>query len=195
MNHLKISPPLREAIIHQYEVTFKDGKKANPEKNSVIFETTLGSSSIVAIRSPEGKNNYAIFLYEFNNKWIINGFQRLQGGKDFSDKEGLDLPMGKFNALNLKIPEKNIKLWTFADEKVIVTITVYNRVPFVESSNSEKISLSNGNEAYITTDRLKNKYLYYFDTGKTIVVSGNVSEQKIINLANSLPTVDSTFFP
>ncbi|MBG9775875.1 hypothetical protein [Brevibacillus laterosporus] len=191
-----ISSP-SEAVIHQYEVTFKDGKKEFPKKDSVIFETTLGGSSIVAIHSPEGENNYAIFLYEYNssNKWIINGLLRLLGGRGFTDKEGLDLPMNKFNALNLTISEKNKKIWTFADEKEIVTITVSNRVPFVEHSDPKKISLSNGNEAYISKDHLKNSYLYYFDTGKTIVVSGNVSKQNIINLANSLPSVNSAFFP
>ncbi|XOS91399.1 hypothetical protein ACLMAB_23080 [Brevibacillus laterosporus] len=101
--------------------------------------------------------------------------------------------MNKFNALNLTISDK--KIWTFADEKEIVTITVSNRVSFVEHSDPKKISLSNGNEAYISKDHLKNSYLYYFDTGKTIVVSGNVSEQNIINLANSLPSVNSAFFP
>ncbi|MBY0050645.1 hypothetical protein H7K32_02915 [Brevibacillus agri] len=186
-----------EAVTYQYKVTFKDGKSAFPQKNDIAFESTLGDTSIVAIRSPEGETNYTVFLYEYNNtkKWVIDGFLRLQGGTGFMNKEGLDLPMDKFNALNLKIPKKNKKIWAFANEKEIVTIAVYNRFPFVETNDPEKITLTNKNEAYVSKENLKNSYLYYFDSGKLIVVCGNIGKQNIINLANSLPSVNSAFFP
>jgi len=186
-----------EAVTYQYKVTFKDGKSAFPQKNDIVFESTLGDTSIVAIRSPEGETNYTVFLYEYNNtkKWVIDGFLRLQGGTGFMNKEGLDLPMDKFNALNLKIPKKNKKFWAFANEKKIVTIAVYNRFPFVETNDPEKITLTNKNEAYVSKENLKNSYLYYFDSGKLIVVCGNIGKQNIINLANSLPSVNSAFFP
>jgi len=48
-----ISSP-SEVIIHQFLVTFSDGEKKYPTKDSVIFESTLGKNSIVGIRSPEG---------------------------------------------------------------------------------------------------------------------------------------------
>ncbi|MGV3136692.1 hypothetical protein ACEF06_09550, partial [Brevibacillus agri] len=186
-----------EAVTYQYKVTFKDGKSAFPQKNDIVFESTLGDTSIVAIRFPEGETNYTVFLYEYNNtkKWVIDGFLRLQGGTGFMNKEGLDLPMDKFNALNLKIPKKNKKIWAFANEKEIVTIAVYNRFPFVETNDPEKITLTNKNEAYVSKENLKNSYLYYFDSGKLIVVCGNIGKQNIINLANSLPSVNSAFFP
>ncbi|QHZ55180.1 hypothetical protein M655_005650 [Brevibacillus sp. NSP2.1] len=186
-----------EAVTYQYKVTFKDGKSAFPQKNDIVFESTLGDTSIVAIRSPEGETNYTVFLYEYNNtkKWVIDGFLRLQGGTGFMNKEGLDLSMDKFNALNLKIPKKNKKIWAFANEKEIVTIAVYNRFPFVETNDPEKITLTNKNEAYVSKENLKNSYLYYFDSGKLIVVCGNIGKQNIINLANSLPSVNSAFFP
>lgn len=186
-----------EAVTYQYKVTFKDGKSAFPQKNDIVFESTLGDTSIVAIRSPEGETNYTVFLYEYNNtkKWVIDGFLRLQGGTGFMNKEGLDLPMDKFNAFNLKIPKKNKKIWAFANEKEIVTIAVYNRFPFVETNDPEKITLTNKNEAYVSKENLKNSYLYYFDSGKLIVVCGNIGKQNIINLANSLPSVNSAFFP
>ncbi|MGF9827023.1 hypothetical protein ABEX37_27890, partial [Brevibacillus agri] len=44
-----------EAVTYQYKVTFKDGKSAFPQKNDIVFESTLGDTSIVAIRSPEGE--------------------------------------------------------------------------------------------------------------------------------------------
>ncbi|WP_309480334.1 hypothetical protein [Brevibacillus agri] len=150
-----------EAVTYQYKVTFKDGKSAFPQKNDIVFESTLGDTSIVAIRSPEGETNYTVFLYEYNNtkKWVIDGFLRLQGGTGFMNKEGLDLPMDKFNALNLKIPKKNKKIWAFANEKEIVTIAVYNRFPFVETNDPEKITLTNKNEAYVSKENLKNSSL------------------------------------
>ncbi|MGG1534612.1 hypothetical protein [Brevibacillus agri] len=153
-----------EAVTYQYKVTFKDGKSAFPQKNDIVFESTLGDTSIVAIRSPEGETNYTVFLYEYNNtkKWVIDGFLRLQGGTGFMNKEGLDLPMDKFNALNLKIPKKNKKIWAFANEKEIVTIAVYNRFPFVETNDPEKITLTNKNEAYVSKENLKKQLFVLF---------------------------------
>ncbi|AWX58055.1 hypothetical protein AB432_024785 [Brevibacillus brevis] len=186
-----------EAVVHQYEVGFKDGATEFPKKDSVIFETTLGEKSIVAIRSPEGKNNFAVFLYEHNpsSSWGVYGLVRLLGNTEFTDKEGLQLPFEKFNATKMNIPEKEVNAWVFANEKEIVTITVYKRFPFTPSSDRETILLKNGNEAYIGKDHLKNSYLYYFDTEKIIVVSGNVAKQKFIDVANSLPLVTSALFP
>jgi hypothetical protein len=37
--------------------------------------------------------------------------------------------------------------------------------------------------------------LYYFDSEKTIVVSRNVKEEEIVELAKSLPSVHSPDFP
>ncbi|MFS0553524.1 hypothetical protein [Brevibacillus sp. 179-C9.3 HS] len=186
-----------EAVVHQYEVGFKDGTKELPKKDSVIFETTLGQKSVVAIRSPEGKNNFAIFLYEHvpSESWGVYGLVRLLGNTEFADKEGLPLPFEKFNATKMSIPEKEVNVWVFANEKEIVTITVYKRFPFAPSSDRETIFQKNGNEAYVGKDHLKNSYLYYFDTEKTIVVSGNVAKQNVINVANSLPPVTSALFP
>ncbi|MGG4443170.1 hypothetical protein [Brevibacillus fortis] len=186
-----------EAVVHQYEVGFKDGTTEFPKKDSVIFETSLGQKSIVAIRSPEGKNNFAVFLYEHNPSasWGVYGLVRLLGNTEFGDKEGLQLPFEKFNATKMGLPDKETSIWVFANETEIVTITVYNRFPFTPSSDREKILLKNGNEAYIGKDYFKNGYLYYFDTENTIVVSGNVSKQKFIDLANSLPSVTFTSFP
>lgn len=185
-----------KAVLSQYEVEFENGEKIFPNNSSIISETILDSKSIVTIHSPEGENKYSIFLYEYKDNWIMNGFLRLEATEkeSFTNKEGLDLPMDKFNANKMTLKE-NEEVWAFVDKKNIVTIARFDRFPFNENPGTRKISLQNGIEANISNDSMKNSYLYYFDSQKIIVVSGNVSEEEIINIANSLPSSVSPDFP
>ncbi|MBP1082076.1 MULTISPECIES: hypothetical protein [Bacillus] len=167
-----------DAAIHQYEVSFKNGEKAFPETSSIITETTLGNHSIVAIRSPEGKNKYTVFLYENKNEWIMNGFMRLGVAEENSfTGNGLNLPMKKFSSSNIELADKNQEAWAFVDEEKIITIARFNQLSFEENPETKIISLNNGYEAFISKDKFKNSFLYYFDTEKTVVVSGNVKEK------------------
>ncbi|WLR43834.1 hypothetical protein LC087_06850 [Bacillus carboniphilus] len=187
-----------DAVQYQYEVTFKDGNKVLPKKDDIIFETTIGKNSVVGIQSPIGKNVYTVFLYEYKENWIMNGYANLEIFNDstFTNKEGLSLPMEGFNFVKLEINESDKAVWIYADEKNIVTISIFDREPF-EESIIEEISIDNGNVdiGYIGVDELDNKYFYYFDSDKTVVISGNIKEKELISMAKSLPSVNSAFFP
>lgn len=188
-----------EAAIHQFEVIFDKGKSVFPEENSIISETVLGEHGILTIRSPEGKNQYAVFVYHKNEDWIMDGLLRLgaKQEKSFTDTEGLDLPMKNFNADKILVEKDGGKkeVWAFVDEENIITIARFETFSFDEPSGTKKVSLSNGTDAYISKDAKEHHFLYYYDTGKLVVVSGNLPPDQILELANSLPSVTVPNFP
>lgn len=188
-----ISSPA-DAIIHQYEVKFNNGEKEFPNKNSIISETILDNKSILTIKSPEGEHNYSVFLYENKNQWTLEGMIRLDSSENYSDKLGLNLPMKKFNSSSLNF-EKNREVWAFVDKNSIITIARFDRYPITSDLKVKEINLKNGNLAFISKDNYQNSFLYYFDSNKTIIISGNVGEKGLINLANSLPSSISNNFP
>lgn len=185
-----------EAALNQYEVIFNNGESKFPTKEAPITETTLGNTSVLAIRSPEGKDNYAVFLYAFDKKWFIEGVIRIGFLKEeaYSNEAGLALPMNRFNMANIKIGEGK-EVWAFADSDKIVTISRYDRFVFDDLSSSQEVSIKDGIKAFVGTDSFNNKFLYYFDSEKLITVSGNVSEEQLLKLANSLPSALSAHFP
>ncbi|MFD0048602.1 hypothetical protein ACFVHQ_04605 [Actinomycetes bacterium NPDC127524] len=196
------SPSPSNALLHQYEVDFEDGVKKFPDANSIISEVIFNKKSIVTIHSPKGKNEYAVFLYSLEDNWGIDGILEFGVYKEntVTDKEGLALPMDKFSATDLSAEELGLKnnkanIWAFADKENIITITRFDSFPFDERYKTKTINLKNGSKAYISKDSFKNKLLYYFDSEKLIVLSGNADEEKLINLANSLPPSDSYGFP
>ena len=71
-----------------------------------------------------------------------------------------------------------------------------DRFNFVENSETQKVRLSNENEAYISKDDYENYFLYYYDIEKIIIIAGNIKErEELINIANSLPSVTDPAFP
>jgi len=185
-----------EAVIHQYEVIFENEESEFPEKSSIISETTLGNNSIVAIRSPEGLNNYSVFLYDFEDEWFMDGHLLLGvlETKFSTNKEELALPIDKFNTISMKIRDDK-EIWAFANKDVIMTIAVFDRYSLPDTPKAEKITLKNGAESFILKDQYQNSYLYYIDTDKVVVVSGNVSKVELVDLANSIPSVTAANFP
>ena len=189
-----------EAITHQFEVIFEDGSTQLPTENDIISETIIGNQGILTIHSPEGKDRYASFLYHMEDEWILDAILRVSAIGDvvFKEKEGLYLPMEEFNFLKIKVEvnSQNQELWVFVDPENIITITTLDRFNFVENSETQKVRLSNENEAYISKDDYENYFLYYYDIEKIIIIAGNIKErEELINIANSLPSVTDPAFP
>ncbi|WP_085522257.1 DUF4367 domain-containing protein [Tuberibacillus sp. Marseille-P3662] len=184
------------AILQQFEVLFKNGESEYPKESDVISETFLGDKSILTIHSPEGKNNFGVFLYEKEGKWKIRGIIRIDAnkGESFTDKDGLSLPMDHYRATNLDL-EKNSKTWTFVKKDKIVTISKFKRFSFDGGPDTEEVNLKDGIKGYISKDKFGNSSLYYFDRGNLIVLSGNLNKTEATKLAKSLPASTNLNFP
>jgi len=131
-----------------------------------------------------------------NDEWVIDGMLRTGYIEDqlYTEKEGLDIPFKQFNHIGLKLNDEK-QIWTYSDKTRIVNITKYPRFSFTEPSNTKTVALKNQNEAYISNDNKNNPFLYYYDTENIILLSGNLTEKQMLNLANSLPSVDANEFP
>ena len=189
-----------EAIAHQFEVIFEDGSTQLPTENDIISETIIGNQGILTIHSPEGVDVYASFLYHMEDEWILDGILRVSAIGDviFKEKEGLYLPMEEFNHVQIKVEAnpQNKESWVFVDQKNVISITRMDGFAFVENSYIQKVRLTNENEAYISKDNYENYFLYYYDTEKIIIVSGNIKDrEEVIKIANSLPSVTNPSFP
>lgn len=184
-----------EAALSQYEVIMDNGESKFPAEESLITETIFGRNGVVALHSPEGADQFAIFLYGFDKQWFVEGVIRLKYLEEeaYTGKAGLALPMDSFNTANIEIGEEK-EIWAFADKEKLVTIGRYDRFDF-QAVESELVSLNNGIEAYVTEDQFNNPNLYYFDSEKLITVSGNLNLEELIEIANSLPSAHSTSFP
>ncbi|CQR48027.1 hypothetical protein BN1058_02369 [Paraliobacillus sp. PM-2] len=190
----KVSPS--EAVIKQFEVEFEDGKKKFPTRKSILFETIIGSNSIVGIRSPEGEHNFAVFQYKHDINWYINSLLRIkyQAENNYNNKLGLALPMNKFNSINLDTQEDG-DIWVFVDKETIVAITKFDRYNFNPSNKSKQLKLDNGTSAYLDFDVFNQPNLFYYDSSQLIVISGNVTQSILLEIANSLPSANSIYFP
>ncbi|EIT86042.1 hypothetical protein A374_06971 [Fictibacillus macauensis ZFHKF-1] len=192
-----------ESIIHQMIVHFKNGEKKKPTKADIISEATIGRQSILTIHSPEGKNNYAFFYYEKKKKtntWEISYIIRQRMGprpKDMwdSNEEGLQLPMKTFDKLEADV-NKDAHLWTLGDTKNnIVSIFTFKRSGAITDPAKEIVLKSKKQEAYLSVDTFNNPFLFYFDSGKVVMLSGNLSKEQLVHLADGLPSVHSSYFP
>ncbi|MFC7320018.1 hypothetical protein [Halobacillus campisalis] len=184
-----------EAVQEQYEVVFSDEESEFPKESSILHETSLEDRSIVTIRSPEGENNYSVFLYERENVWKIRGFLRIDAnqGERFTDAEGLTLPMDHFRTTDLHVEDTESDMWTFVNDEKVVNITMFEEFPLRQEAGG--VELADGRKGNVQEDSYGNSSIYYYDRGKVVVVSGTLTEKEAIDLAKSLPPSSSSDFP
>ncbi|WP_269318502.1 hypothetical protein [Exiguobacterium sp. KJ 601] len=186
-----------EAVTQQFKVNFEDGSHLFPKKEDLVFETILGENAITTFRSPEGENHYATFIYTRDHNWTMNGLMRFFVDESSTlDSKGLKLPMDDFSVQYLQIPEDSLsrEVWAFYDEKHVITVSRMDAYSFSNPSDTTEISLENGNEAFVVSNS-KESFVFYYDTDKLIIVSGNIEASKLVELTNSLPPADSADFP
>jgi hypothetical protein len=182
-----------EAAIHQYQFIYKNKKKSFPSKSSIVNEATLANKSIVMLDTKDIDGNFVLFDYTNENKlWQINGLLTMgvMDGQYFDDKAGLKLPFDQFVVATYSKDETQI--WAFANKINVIAIAKYPKLSFDENIGSSLIS--KGRTLYISENK-GNRYLYYFESGQMIVISGNIDKKKMIELADSLPAANSSLFP
>ncbi|GGF28916.1 hypothetical protein GCM10010954_30030 [Halobacillus andaensis] len=184
-----------EAVQEQYEVVFSDEESEFPEASSVLHETGVEDRSIVSIRSPEGENNYSVFLYEREEVWEIRGSVRIDAneGESFTDSEGLTLPMEDYRTTHLQLDDSESDMWTFVNDQKVVNVTTFEEFPLRQEA--EEVELAEGRKGFVQEDSYGHTSIYYYDRGKVVVVSGTLTEREAIDLAESLPPVSSVDFP
>lgn len=187
----KISPS--KAAISQYQFNYKNKKIGYLSASSVINEVTMGDHSLVILDTKRENDNFVILYYQNEeNLWEITNIISLNVAHDhyFTDQKGLNLPFRSFVAANTT--NAKTQFWTFADKKSIAVIAKFPRFSF-DQLPPDKIN-AKGREMFVS-EKKGNSFLYYFDSGNLVVISGNINRDKMVSIANSLPPSNSSYFP
>ncbi len=186
-----------KASVEQIQLTYKNGQTAVPTNDDILSEAFLGQKAIVTLQSPEGPHHYIVLFYEQSDCWILTGVLPATGPvtTERSESRGLKLPFSTFttNEMSWSDAEDAPITWTFAGKESILTVSKLPQQP-MDSKPTEVMTLANGIEAYVHETK-REASLSYQDGEHTVLITGNVSVDRLKILAASLPSVTSGSFP
>lgn len=186
---------LSDAVVQQITLQYKDGSEGHLSTKDVIYETTVGDIGLIAIGHPNQTPSFGVYHYSRDKEWVMHGMKHF-GITDASDKRRHDLalPQDLMYTIDSEIDdvERPVKLWTLYDETQLVTILMTDAFSVVDG---ERI---HGHADEVERYRLNQPNgngIYYISQDKLILVTGNISEEEILTLVDSLPEPSSGSFP
>lgn len=186
---------LSDAVVQQITLQYKDGSEGHLSTKDVIYETAVGGIGLVAMAHPNQTPSFGVYHYSRDGEWIMHGMKHF-GITDASDKRrhNLALPQDLMYTIDSEIDdvERPVKLWTLYDETQLVTILMTDAFSVVDG---ERI---HGHADEVERYRLNQPNgngIYYISQDKLILVTGNISEDELLTLADSLPEPSSVSFP
>ncbi|MCT4796172.1 hypothetical protein [Exiguobacterium alkaliphilum] len=186
---------LVDAVTAQYTLQYTDGTSEQPSKEGVFYETVLDNLGLIAIRLPDRDDSFGVFNYSRGEEWMLHGIQHLTVSKAAEKvRHGLDLPEAELFIAHFEMNqlERPVEMWTLYDETERITILSTDSFSVTGGELIDRRDVSN--ERYRLNQPVGNG-LYYFDQGRLIVVTGNVSEETLLDLSDSLPEASSADFP
>ncbi|WDH76745.1 hypothetical protein PTI97_04310 [Exiguobacterium marinum] len=186
---------LSDAVVHQITLQYKDGSEGHLSTNDVIYETTVEDIGLIAIAHPNQTPSFGVYHYSRDGEWVMHGMKHFGiAGVSKKIQHGLALPQGSMYIIDSEIDdsERPVKLWTLYDETQLVTILMTDAFSV---GDGEPINQNaDGAERYRLNQPSGNG-LYYISQDKLILVTGNVSEEELLTLVDSLPDPSSESFP
>ncbi|WP_214834866.1 hypothetical protein [Exiguobacterium sp. E4787] len=186
---------LVDAVTSQYTLQYKDGTSERPARDGVFYETVIDDLGLIAIQLPNRDDSFGVFNYSRDKEWALHGIQNFTI-PEAAEKvhHGLDLPEEELFVDNFEMNqlERPVEMWTLYDETQCITILVTDASSVADGELIERRDVSN--ERY-RLNQPEGNGLFYLDQGKLIVVTGNVPEEVLLNLSDSLPEVWSADFP
>ncbi|WP_418508243.1 hypothetical protein ACNOIU_10770 [Exiguobacterium mexicanum] len=186
---------LVDAVTSQYTLQYTDGTSERPSKDGVIYETVIDDLGLIAIKLPNRDDSFGVFNYSRDEEWGLHGIQNFTIPEAAEKvRHGLDLPEEELFVDNFEMSqlERPVEMWTLYDETQCITILVTDAFSVADGELIEQRDVSN--ERY-RLNQPEGNGLYYVDQGKLIVVTGNVSEDVLLDLSDSLPETWSADFP
>lgn len=191
----KGSESLADAVVHQITLQYKDGSESHLSTKDVIYETTVGDIGLIAMAHPNQTPSFGVYHYSRDGEWVMHGMKHF-GITDASDKRrhGLALPEDLMYTIDSEIDEveRPVKLWTLYDESQLVTILMTDAFSV---GDGERINRQAYGVEYYRLNQPSGNGLYYISQDKLILVTGNVSEEELLKLVDSLPEAMSVSFP
>lgn len=182
-----------DAVTNQYKFVFENDKKCFITKSDIANEVVLGNKGIVILDTHKYHKNFVVLPYEKEKKWDITALidVDIDNSTLFENKEGLNLPFDKFAVAKYLVNEPNI--WVFANKEKLVAISKYTHYSF-DNKEVKGQKMKNGKEIFISEDP-NNPYIYYYDSNFIVVISGTISKEEMVLLAESIGPVTSREFP
>ncbi|WP_214700641.1 hypothetical protein [Exiguobacterium sp. s57] len=186
---------LTDAVVHQITLQYQDGSEGHLSTKDVIYETTVGDIGLIAMAHPNQMPSFGVYHYSRDGEWVMHGMKHF-GITDTSEKRshGLALPEDSMYAIDSEIDdvERPVKLWTLYDESQLVTILMTNAFSV---GDGERINRHADKMERYRLNQSSGNGIYYISQDKLILVTGNVSEEDLLALADSLPEPSSVSFP
>lgn len=186
---------LSDAVVQQITLQYKDESEGHLSTKDVIYETTVGDIGLVAMAHPNQTPSFGVYHYSRDGEWVMHGMKHF-GITDVSVKKrhGLALPDDLMYTIDSEIDdvERPVKLWTLYDETHLVTILM-----------TDEFSVGDGERIHGHADKMvryrlnqpNGNGIYYISQDKLILVTGNISEEELLTLVDSLPEPSSGSFP
>ena len=186
---------LSDAVVQQITLQYKDGSEGHLSKNDVIYETTVGNIGLIALGHPDQTPSFGVYHYSRDKEWVMHGMKHF-GITDASDKRRHDLalPQDLMYTIDSEIDdvERPVKLWTLYDETQLVTILMTDAFSV---GDGERINRHADGVEYYRLNQPSGNGIYYISQDKLILVTGNVSEEELLTLVDSLPEPSSESYP
>jgi hypothetical protein len=186
---------LADAVVHQITLQYQDESEGHLSTKDVIYEATVGDIGLVAMAHPNQTPSFGVYHYSRDGEWVMHGMKHF-GITDASEKSshGLVLPEDSMYTIDSEIDdvERPVKLWTFYDESQLVTILMTDAFSV---GDGERINRQEDGVEYDRLNQPSGNGIYYISQDKLILVTGNLSEEELLTLADSLPEPSSVSFP
>lgn len=186
---------LVDAVTSQYTLQYTDGTSERPSRDGVIYETVIDDLGLIAIKLPNRDDSFGVFNYSRDEEWGLHGIQNFTIPEAAEKvRHGLDLPEEEQFVANFEMSqlERPVEMWTLYDETQCITILVTDASSVADGELIDR--RDDSNERY-RLNQPEGNGLFYVDQGKLIVVTGNVSEEVLLDLSDSLPEAWSVDFP
>ncbi|WP_337873594.1 hypothetical protein [Exiguobacterium sp.] len=180
-----------DAVVAQITLQYEDGSTKQLSKDHILTETMVGGIGLVAMTVPDRANPFGVFIHDGKKGWAQRGMQRF-GVSETSNAStrGLDLPVKEMEVISsdYSVNDWPVKLWTLYDETRLISIIETDDFTEIEGEMSDQP------KPYLLEQAYGNG-LYYLSQDKLIIVTGNISEEELLKLADSLPEPSSGSFP
>lgn len=186
---------LADAVVHQITLQYKDGSEDHLSTKDVIYEATVGDIGLIAMAHPNQTPSFGVYHYSRDGEWVMHGMKHF-GITDASEKRshGLVLPQDLMYTIDSEIDdvERPVKLWSFYDESQLVTILMTDAFSV---GDGERINRQADGVEYDRLNQPSGNGIYFISQDKLILVTGNILEEELLTLADSLPEPSSVSFP
>ncbi|MFC4619285.1 hypothetical protein ACFO4N_11225 [Camelliibacillus cellulosilyticus] len=181
-------------VIHELVWELSSGEKVRITQDDILWTSTLGHDSLVVLMVPKvtDREYTLVALHYDKGKWILDYMGTTTTANAHGGFKNLKLPMPDYSIEEYDSDDK--KTWLFTDGQTFIALRVYPETAAHTMDSSKTIQV-HGHEAYLNTTNRKQTTLYYTENEKLVWLNGNVNESQIRELATSLPSPVSEFFP